>query len=104
MKKTCHTDQVNAFILRLELCYTNEVLMALVYIVSYWNEIFQMISPLDKMQLPGPYGEWPTLVLTADDGAASRPEQGHEVVLASWHSRWVERLWSPPLTSTHPNE
>ena len=45
-----------------------------------------MISPLDKMQLPGRYREGPTLVLAADEGAASGLEQGHEAAPAPGHS------------------
>ena len=41
-----------------------------------------MISPLDKMQLPGPYGEGPTLVLATDDRVASGLEQGHKIAPA----------------------
>ena len=41
-----------------------------------------MISPLDKIQVPGPYGEGPTLVLATNDGAAPGPEQRHEATLA----------------------
>ena len=41
-----------------------------------------MISPLDKIQVPGPYGEGPTLVLATNDGVVSGPEQRHETALA----------------------
>lgn len=44
-----------------------------------------LISPLDQIELPGPYGEGPTLVLATDDGAASGIGTGPRSCSVTFH-------------------